>query len=66
MGEFVHPMSYLSNNSTDVSQQSNSRSHIIPHLLSTKVNLHAEDKSVVSVKSAALKILKSFNQCLSR
>lgn len=37
----------LSNDSTDVSQQSDSRPHIIPHLLCTKVNLHFEDSDTV-------------------
>lgn len=37
----------LSNNSADVSQQSDSRPHIIPHLLCTKVNLHIDNNSLV-------------------
>lgn len=42
---------YLSDNSTDVSQESNSRLHIVPHLLSTKVNLDTEQhKCVVFLK----------------
>lgn len=39
---FVCWLSYLNDNSVDVSQQSNSGAHIVPHLLSTKVNLQSE------------------------
>ncbi len=49
MRVFVCPLSYsyLSDNCTDISQESNSRPHIVPHLLSTKVNLHTENNCVV-------------------
>lgn len=45
MSIFVHRLScsYLSDNSVDVSQESNSRFHVVPHLLSIKVNLHADN-----------------------
>lgn len=36
-------MAHLRNNSTDVAQESNSRPHVVAHLLSTEVNLQKVD-----------------------
>lgn len=40
---------HLSNDGTDVSQQSDSRSHIIPHFLWTEVNLHFDNSATVVI-----------------
>lgn len=43
---------HLSNDSTDVSQQSDSRPHIIPHLFCTEVDLHFDNSATVVIAAA--------------
>lgn len=59
--ELIHRLSNLSNDSIDVSQQSSSRPHIIPHLLRTQVDLQTENNCVVVTSQLVSKCIMSLH-----